>query len=153
MIPASGGNMQVRKTAVRLFSVFALIISATILQTQTTKTSQPKAKSASNQVIQQNAQQMLDEGQRAFRFDTFGDEGFWGDTLKLHQAIAGAKNGGVGPGISPKTALSVGLKVDADAIPSAACGQDQGGQGRPGRSRYYTRVAQAQCGGWRHRIF
>jgi hypothetical protein len=32
----------------------------------------------------------------------------------------------IGPGVSPKTALSVGLKVDADAIPSAACGQDQG---------------------------
>jgi hypothetical protein len=32
----------------------------------------------------------------------------------------------LGPGVSPKTALSVGLKVDADAIPSAACGQDQG---------------------------
>jgi hypothetical protein len=42
-----------------------------------------------------------------------------GDALQLHKAIAGEKNGGVGPGVSPKTALSVGLKVDADALPAA----------------------------------
>jgi hypothetical protein len=47
---------------------------------------------------------------KTFRFDTFGDEAFWGDTLKLHRAIAGSKLGGVGPGVSPRTALSVGLK-------------------------------------------
>jgi Cytochrome c len=57
------------------------------------------------------------EGQNTFRFDTFGDEAFWGDTLKLHQAIAGARFGGVGPGVSPRTALAVGLKVDLDALP------------------------------------
>ena len=38
--------------------------------------------------------------------------------MKLHQAIAGSANGGVGPGVSPKTALSVGLKVDAEAVPA-----------------------------------
>lgn len=94
----------------RIFSVFILIFSASILLTQTTKTSQPKAKSAAHQVIQQNAQQMLDEGERAFRFDTFGDEAFWGDTLKLHQAIAGAKNGGVGPGVSPEDRVERGTQ-------------------------------------------
>jgi hypothetical protein len=36
--------------------------------------------------INRNAQQMVDEGRQIFRFDTFGDEAFWGDTLKLHQA-------------------------------------------------------------------
>jgi hypothetical protein len=66
-----------------------------------------------------NARLLLEEGRRVFRYETFGDEAFWGDTLKLHQAIAGAKLGGVGPGVSPKTALSVGLKVDADAVPAA----------------------------------
>jgi hypothetical protein len=120
--------MEIRRIVVRFVPLFVLIFGAYILQTQTAKTSQPNAKSASNQVIQQNAQQMLDEGQRAFRFDTFGDEAFWGDTLKLHQAIAGAKNGGVGPGVSPKTALSVGLKVDADAIPAALAAKIKAGQ-------------------------
>lgn len=62
--------------------------------------------------------QTITEGRKIFRFDTFGDEAFWGDTLRLHQALAGEKNGGVGPGVSPKTALAVGLKVDADAIPA-----------------------------------
>ena len=66
-----------------------------------------------------NAQAMLDEGKKTFRFETFGSEAFWGDALQLHKAIAGEKNGGVGPGVSPKTALSVGLKVDADALPDA----------------------------------
>ena len=64
-----------------------------------------------------NAQRMLEEGKQTFRFDTFGDEAFWSDALQLHRAIAGAQNGGVGPGVSPKTALAVGLKVDSAALP------------------------------------
>ena len=50
-------------------------------------------------------------GQSIFRFDTFGDETFWTDTLRMHEVIA--------KGVSPKTALSVGLKVDATALPEA----------------------------------
>ena len=64
-----------------------------------------------------NAQQMLEEGRQIFRFDTFGDEAWWSDKLKLHQAIEGSKLGGAGSGVSPKTALAVGLKVDMDALP------------------------------------
>lgn len=70
-------------------------------------------------VIDSNSQRMMKEGQHIFRFDTFGDEGFWGDALQLHKAIAGAKNGGIGTGVSPKVALSVGLKVDSDALPNS----------------------------------
>ena len=70
-----------------------------------------------DEAIRDFSREMLDEGRRTFRFDTFGDQAFWGGTLKLHQAIAGSANGGVGPGVSPRTALSVGLKVDADALP------------------------------------
>jgi len=69
--------------------------------------------------VQMAAMSTLDEGRQTFRFDTFGDEEFWGGALKLHQAIAGQANGGVGDGVSPATALSVGLKVDADAVPAA----------------------------------
>ena len=64
-----------------------------------------------------NAVQLVAQGRDVFRFDTFGDEAFWGGTLQLHTAIEGAKAGGVGPGLSPKTALQLGLKVDADALP------------------------------------
>jgi mono/diheme cytochrome c family protein len=48
-------------------------------------------------------------GKDVFRFDTFGNETFWTDTLRLHEAIASV--------VDPTTALSVGLKVDADALP------------------------------------
>ncbi len=68
--------------------------------------------------ISENAQQMMEQGKQIFRYDTFGDEVYWSDKLKLHHAIQGSKFGGVGPGVSPKTALSVGLKVDMDALPA-----------------------------------
>lgn len=70
-------------------------------------------------MIDSSAERMLKEGRQTFRADTFGSEAFWGDALQLHKAIAGAKNGGVGPGVSPKAALAVGLKVDADALPDS----------------------------------
>ena len=71
---------------------------------------------------------MLEEGRKIFRYDTFGSEAFWGDALQLHKAIAGEKNGGVGAGVSPKTALAVGLKVDADALPAALKAQIKAGK-------------------------
>lgn len=64
-----------------------------------------------------NANEFLSDGRETFRFDTFGDEVFWGGSLQLQQAIKGASLGGVGTGISPSTALSLGLKVDVDALP------------------------------------
>jgi hypothetical protein len=65
------------------------------------------------------ASQLFEQGKQTFRFDTFGDQVFWGDTLQLHRAIEGANLGGVGPGVSPKTALAVGLKVDSNALPES----------------------------------
>jgi len=70
-----------------------------------------------DRLINQNARRMVREGRQIFRFDTFGDEVFWGDALQLHLAIEGEQFGGVGPGVSPRTALAVGLKVDVDALP------------------------------------
>jgi hypothetical protein len=61
----------------------------------------------------------IEAGRRTFRFDTFGDEAFWGGALRLHEAIAGEDNGGVGPGLSPEDALAAGLKVDVVALPPA----------------------------------
>ena len=48
--------------------------------------------------IRRNGEKMIEDGRKIFRFDTFGDEAFWGGTLKLHQAIEGERLGGVGPG-------------------------------------------------------
>ena len=76
---------------------------------------QARAQSFDDQITT-NSSKLLKEGKQIFRFDTFGDEAFWGGALKLHQAIEGSKFGGVGPGVSPRTALSLGLKVDANAI-------------------------------------
>lgn len=53
--------------------------------------------------------QNLAAGRQVFRFDTFGDEQFWTDTARMHEVVQKS--------VSPATALSVGLKVDADAIP------------------------------------
>ncbi len=52
---------------------------------------------------------LIAEGQRIFRFDTFGDEQLWTDTLRLHEVVEKS--------VDPTTALSVGLKVDADVLP------------------------------------
>ena len=79
----------------------------------------PPSQNGIDAEINRHAQAMIDEGRKIFRYDTFGSEAFWGDALQLHKAIAGEKNGGIGPGVSPKTALSVGLKVDVDALPDA----------------------------------
>jgi hypothetical protein len=65
------------------------------------------------------ANRLFDQGKRVFRFDTFGDEAFWGESLQLHRAIEGEGLGGVGPGVSPRTALAVGLKVDSKALPES----------------------------------
>jgi hypothetical protein len=59
------------------------------------------------------------QGRRIFRHDTFGDEAFWGDILKLHQAVQGTRFGGVGGGLTPRMALMLGLKVDLGALPGS----------------------------------
>lgn len=52
---------------------------------------------------------LVEEGKEIFRFDTYGDETFWTDTLRMHEVIQAA--------VDPTTALAVGLKVDAEALP------------------------------------
>ncbi|HET6594962.1 MAG TPA: hypothetical protein VFG81_05035 [Anaerolineales bacterium] len=71
---------------------------------------------------------LIVEGKQIFRFDTFGDEDFWGGQLRLHEAIEGEQLGGVGPGVSPATALGVGLKVDVRALPERLRNQLRRGQ-------------------------
>jgi len=53
---------------------------------------------------------LVAQGQQIFRFDTFGDETKWTDTLHMDQVVSA---------VDPTTALSVGLKVDADALPAS----------------------------------
>jgi hypothetical protein len=77
----------------------------------------PQRLTAIDKQIEQQALQTIAQGRQIFRFDTFGDQAFWGDTLKLHLAIEGSRFGGIGPGLSPQGALALGLKVDVDALP------------------------------------
>ncbi len=93
-----------------------LAVGAAVFSTPTAVAQTPSRADQTAEVAK-NAQRMLDEGKQTFRFDTFGDEAFWGGALQLQKAVAGSANGGVGGGVSPKTALSVGLKVDAEALP------------------------------------
>jgi hypothetical protein len=65
-----------------------------------------------------HAKKQLD-GQEIFRFDTFGDEQLWTDVLRMHEALAE---------VTPATALGVGLKVDADALPPPVIAAVKGGQ-------------------------
>jgi hypothetical protein len=100
--------------------VVAALVAATFLQRPReadAQSSESQRLAPADRATVRSASRMMEEGRQTFRFATFGDEAFWGDTLKLHQALAGAKLGGVGPGVSPRTALAVGLKVDVDALP------------------------------------
>lgn len=54
---------------------------------------------------------LVKDGQQVFRYWTFGDESFWTDVLQMNKVIETA--------VDPTTALSVGLKVDASAIPAS----------------------------------
>ena len=88
----------------------------------------------------EQARRYLEEGRETFRFDTFGSEDFWGGKLKLHEAIAGEKLGGKGPGLSPAKALELGLKVDVNAIP-----EDVARRSTRARSTSPTRPARLSC--------
>ena len=99
--------------------LFASVLLCLLLGNQSQVAAQKETHESSgfDMTIDSHAQQMVESGRHIFRYDTFGSEAFWGDALQLHEAIAGEKHGGFGAGVSPKTALSVGLKVDVDALP------------------------------------
>src|SRR2546422_5823021 len=123
--------MKLKATWLLIVSVstgFAILVGFIVgpgnAQAQTSKNALPE----NDRQISAHARRMMNEGRRIFRFDTFGSEAFWGDALQLHKAIAGEKNGGVGGGVSPKTALAVGLKVDTEALPDALVAQIKAGK-------------------------
>src|SRR5207248_1598009 len=106
-----------RQAQVAFAAATTLLAGGSILYSCTTakvETATPESKRA----INAHAEQMLNDGRDIFRFDTFGSESFWVKT-RLHDAIAGEKNGGVGPGLTPNDALKLGLKVDLQKAPKA----------------------------------
>ena len=110
--------------------LFSSVVTAAAMRSATSDQS-PASKTppiSFDTTINQNAQRMIEEGRKIFRFDTFGSEDFWGGKLRLHEAIVGQKLGGVGAGVSPKMALSLGLKVDSDALPADLVAAIKGGK-------------------------
>ena len=77
-------------------------------ETQTTNAAMATAP-AVNAALEEPPKGLVQEGQEIFRFDTFGDEQFWTDTLKMHEVVQNS--------VDPLTALKVGLKVDASVLP------------------------------------
>ena len=124
------------KKFVPILAVTVLVLgTAIVARTSATARAAPEPSRAPtstrapfDEVISRNVQSMMDEGRQTFRFETFGDEAFWSDGLGLDRAIAGAKLGGVGDGVSPATALKLGLKVDMDALPAALVEQIKAGK-------------------------
>lgn len=70
---------------------------------------------------------MIDRGRAIFRRETFGSEDFWGGQLRLHEAIGGERHYGVGPGLTARQALALGLKVDVDQLPKILGAAIKGG--------------------------
>src|SRR5687768_9165423 len=99
--------MRTRQPGVRagflMFVVAAGAIGLSCTRSASVTTSRPTGFDSDGDVVN------IGEGRRVFRFETFGDEQFWTDTARMHEVVQSS--------VSPTTALSVGLKVDADAIP------------------------------------
>ena len=70
----------------------------------------PSAATGDRPATEETSSDIVAEGQRTFRFDTFGDEQFWTDTLHLNEVVEKS--------VDPTTALTVGLKVDAEVLPA-----------------------------------
>lgn len=76
----------------------------------------PAPQPAATESLEDRVVRMLQEGRATFRTETFGGEAFWSGKLRLHQAIAGSGNGGVGAGLGPRRALALGIKIDSTAL-------------------------------------
>jgi mono/diheme cytochrome c family protein len=104
-----------RKTQVRVAALAFIVFTAgTALNgcgtTKPAAEGTPPAATAEPRGTQESSAAEIGEGQRIFRFETFGDEQLWTDTLRLNEVVE--KN------VDPTTALKIGLKVDADVLPA-----------------------------------
>jgi Cytochrome c len=93
-----------RVPTLRRLAAFGTISAAAVLVSACGSSGSMQDDAAANAAL-------VAQGKQIFRFDTFGDETKWSDALGLHTTIAAA--------VTPTVALSVGLKVDMDALPAA----------------------------------
>jgi mono/diheme cytochrome c family protein len=90
------------RSLLRTSALFAAMAAIGVVATIAASPSPQQAKHPNDAAL-------IAEGQRIFRFDTFGDERLWTDQLRMHEVVESA--------VDPTTALAVGLKVDADVLP------------------------------------
>jgi mono/diheme cytochrome c family protein len=108
----AGRTLRPPSISIATLALVALTAGAALVGCGTNKMAPEGTQSAAKEVrsaTQETSSDLVAEGQRIFRFDTFGDEQFWTDTLRLNEVVE--KN------VDPTTALAVGLKVDADVLP------------------------------------
>lgn len=74
------------------------------------RSDEPPVSNPADDTDEPNMDELIERGQHIFRYDTFGDEVFWTDVLKMNEVIESA--------VSPVVAASVGIKVDVDALPA-----------------------------------
>ncbi|MHB0935873.1 MAG: hypothetical protein ACYDCO_20215 [Armatimonadota bacterium] len=120
--------MQRRWRSLGAISLFGALLLGVAAVTLVSGQNQPRRGDIYETAVQANRGESFRNGRQIFRYDTFGDEVFWGDTVKLHQAIQGTRFGGVGAGVSPRQALALGLKVDVNALPQPLQNQLRRGQ-------------------------
>jgi hypothetical protein len=110
--------MKYKKQAFVIASMASLLILIQCTKTLDKSGNIDSSSTDEEKAFNEKNKSLISEGKNIFRNDAFGDEDFWSGVLHLDKAIAGAKNGGFGSGVSPNTALSVGLKVDVEALPT-----------------------------------
>jgi mono/diheme cytochrome c family protein len=103
-------------TTLAVVLIFGCIGRPTYVQSNPAVKNEQRSAGDFLEEIEDNSKRMFHEGREIFRHDTFGSEDFWSGKLRLHQAIAGERFGGVGHGLEPKDALKAGLKVDTGVI-------------------------------------
>jgi hypothetical protein len=102
------------------YAIVIVLMTAVIVLIQCTKTFDKHVEPGTpeeKQSVDRN-KSLIAQGKEIFRFDDFGDEDFWSGLLHIDKAILGSTHGGFGPGVSPADALAIGLKVDAEALPT-----------------------------------
>ncbi len=95
-----------RQVAIVFSAILIIVVAISVAPGKIRAKNETKSTLFGN--AEENSQQLVQQGQQIFRFDTFGDQGFWGGQLQLHQAINT---------LTPKNALALGLKVDSQALP------------------------------------
>ena len=112
----SGRRVRARRIGAYLLT--AVLVAATMEAAGMSFASRSSKRPPSfNRTVVKHKDKLFAQGRTVFRHATFGSEGFFGDALQLHKAVVGEKFGGVGDGVSPETALAVGLKVDSRKLP------------------------------------